>query len=65
QTKEKPGMKLTPSLENLVKLSNAGLLEAYLLFVRPDNGIARDYESYRAANRDKLRRYWLEVVIGN
>jgi len=65
QTKEKPGMKLTPSLENLVKLSNAGLLEAYLLFVRPDNGIARDYESYRAANRDKLRRYWLEVVIGS
>ncbi len=63
QMKEKKIKKLTPSLENLMKLSDAGLLEAYILFVRPDQGIARDYAGYRKTNRDKLRRYWLDVVI--
>jgi tetratricopeptide (TPR) repeat protein len=55
---------LDPSLASLVKIHNAGLLEAYILFAKPDKGIARDYAAYRIANRDKLRRYWLEVVIG-
>jgi tetratricopeptide (TPR) repeat protein len=64
QMKDKSVKKLTPSLENLMKLNDAGLLEAYILFVRPDKDIARDYVTYRKANRDKLRRYWLEVVIG-
>jgi tetratricopeptide (TPR) repeat protein len=63
QMKEKKIKKLTPSLENLMKLSDAGLLEAYILFVRPDQGIARDYAYYRKTNRDKLKRYWLDVVI--
>jgi tetratricopeptide (TPR) repeat protein len=64
QSKEKKVKKLTPSLENLIKLNDAGFLEAFILFVKPDKGIARDYDTYRKANRDKLRRYWLEVVIG-
>ena len=55
---------LDESLSNLIKLNDAGLLEAYILFARPDQGIARDYASYRKDNREKLRRYWLEVVIG-
>ncbi len=55
---------LEPSLAVLVKLNDDGLLEAYVLFVKPDKGIARDYDTYRKANRDKLRRYWSEVVIG-
>ena len=54
---------LEPSLVTLVKLNELGLLEAYVLFVRPDQGIAQDYAAYRVANRDKLRRYWLELVI--
>jgi tetratricopeptide (TPR) repeat protein len=54
---------LSISLDNLMRLNSAGLLEPYVLFVRPDRGIARDYEAYRAAHRDKLRRYWLEVAI--
>jgi tetratricopeptide (TPR) repeat protein len=54
---------LEPSLETLVKLNDAGLLEAFILFARADQGIARDYAAYRAANRDKLRKYWLEVAI--
>ncbi len=54
---------LEPSLDTLVKLNDAGLLEAFILFARPDEGIAHDYVAYRATNRDKLRRYWLEVAI--
>ena len=64
QTKAKSIKKLTSSLDNLMKLTASGLLEAYILFVKPDKDIARDYDNYRKANRDKLRRYWLEVVIG-
>ncbi len=63
QIKEKRIKKLTVSLENLKSLHDAGLLEAYILFAHPDQGIARDYAGYRKMNRDKLRRYWLDVVI--
>lgn len=54
---------LEPSLASLVKLNDAGLLEAYVLFARPDQGIVRDYASYRAANRVQLKRYWAEFVV--
>ena len=54
---------LEPSLAMLVKLNADGFVEAYVLFARPDQGIARDYTAYRAANREKLRQYWLNVVI--
>jgi tetratricopeptide (TPR) repeat protein len=64
QTKEKRIKQLTPSLDNLMKLNDDGMLEPYILFARPDKGIARDYPTYRAANRDKLRAYWMVVVIG-
>ena len=47
-----------------MELNDSGLLEAYILFARPDEGIARDYEAHRAANRYKFRSYWMEVVIG-
>ena len=53
---------LEPSLETLVKLNDAGLLEAFILFARPDQD-RPDYAAYRATNRDKLRRYWVEVAI--
>jgi tetratricopeptide (TPR) repeat protein len=55
---------LEASLNNLIKLNDAGQLEAFVLFARPDEGIVRDYVAYRRDNREKLRRYWLEVVIG-
>ena len=64
QTKEKKIKTLTPALENLMKLNDADLLEAYILFARPDQGIARDYMAYRKTSRDKLRRYWMDVVVG-
>lgn len=63
QSKEKKGTELSPSLANLIKLKDAGLLEAYILFARVDKDIARDYAAYRISNRDKLKRYWLEIVI--
>ena len=52
-----------PSLDNLIRLYKADLIEAYILFVRLDEGIARDYADYRRANREKLHRYWNEFVI--
>jgi hypothetical protein len=64
QVKEKPGTKLTPSLQNLMKLNDAGLIEAYVLFVRPDESIVRDYFTYRKSNREKLKQYWLKFVVG-
>jgi tetratricopeptide (TPR) repeat protein len=54
---------LDPSLAKLLKLSDDGLLEAYILLARPDKGIAQDFEPYRKANRDKLRRYVVEYVL--
>jgi len=54
---------LEPSLAMLVKLNEDGFVEAYVLFARPDRGIARDYPAYRTANREKLKQYWLNVVI--
>jgi tetratricopeptide (TPR) repeat protein len=63
QVKEKKVTKLTISLDNLMRLHNGGLLEPFVLFARPDQSIARDYGTYRAANREKLRRYWLDVAI--
>jgi tetratricopeptide (TPR) repeat protein len=63
QTKEKTIKQLNPSLATLIKLDDAGLLEAYILLARPDAGIARDYASYRKTNRDKLRRYAAEYLM--
>lgn len=54
---------LDPSLANLLAINQAGLLEAYILFARPDRGIAQDYPAYRRAHRDKLHRYWAEFVV--
>ena len=63
QKKEKGSIKLSPSLENLMKLDEAGLLEPYIFFARPNEGIVRDYFAYRKANREKLKEYWLKFVV--
>ena len=64
QMKNQKVKKLTPDLDNLMMVHNKGLLEPYILFVKPDRGIAEDYVPYRKANRAKLKQYWKEVVIG-
>lgn len=54
---------LDPSLQKLIELQEKGLLEAYILLARPDDGIAADYIGYRNKNRDNLRRYIVEYVV--
>ena len=61
--KDKKVENLDSSLANLKKLNDAGLLEAYILLARLDNGIFQDYKSYRNTDRDKLRRYVVEYVM--
>ncbi|MGB7922246.1 MAG: tetratricopeptide repeat protein [Pyrinomonadaceae bacterium] len=63
QMKEKKIKRLDPSLANLLKLGDAGLIEPYILLARPDQGIAQDFAAYRKANRDKLRRYVVEYIL--
>jgi tetratricopeptide (TPR) repeat protein len=48
---------LNPMLANLIKLEDEGLLDAYILFARPDEGIVKDYPAYREKNRAKLLEY--------
>ena len=54
---------LEPGLAILLKLHEAGLVEAYVLISRVDEGIAQDYPEYREANREKLIRYVREYII--
>ncbi len=52
-----------PDLTALEKIEKAGLLEPFALLNRADNGIAKDYEGYRTANREKIRKYLDEFVV--
>lgn len=54
---------LSPSLAKLKKLNDEGLLEAYILLARPDEGIVKDYVPYLKANRAKLIRYMKGYVV--
>lgn len=62
QQKEGRVKQLSPDLQLLLQIEEAGLLEAYILFARPNEAIARDYAEYRKVNRDKLRRYLAEYL---
>jgi tetratricopeptide (TPR) repeat protein len=62
-TGDKKVKSLSPSLAKLKKLNDEGLLEAYILLARADQGIADDYPAYLAQNRDKLRRYVVEYIL--
>jgi tetratricopeptide (TPR) repeat protein len=52
-----------PSMELLLKLYHAGLIEAYVLFSLGDEGIAHDYPAYCAKNRAKLEDYMDKFVV--
>ena len=62
-TADKKTKTLSPSLAKLKKLDDLGLLEAYLLLARADEGLAKDYPAYLNGNRVKLRRYVVEYVL--
>ena len=55
--------KLDASLKNLLSLENDGLLEAFVLLAMPDDGIVRDFVTYRNTNIEKLRRYVVSYVL--
>jgi len=44
-------------------LEQTGLLEAYILLARADEGIAKEYAAYRAQHRDKIRQYVSEHLM--
>ena len=52
-----------PSLVMLAQLKDEGMLEAYILLVRADNDIARDYFPYQAAHRDKLIQFVDKYIV--
>jgi tetratricopeptide (TPR) repeat protein len=54
---------LDPSLQALIKLQEAGFLDPFVLLSRADAGIVQDYPAYRAANREKIRRYLDEFMV--
>jgi tetratricopeptide (TPR) repeat protein len=62
-TSDKKVKNLSPSLAKLKKLNDEGLLEAYILLARADQGIAQDYPAYLSQGRDKLRRYVVEYIL--
>jgi hypothetical protein len=55
--------RLDPSLQTLIKIEEAGLLEPFVLISRADADIAKDYEPYRNENRNKMERYFAEFVV--
>lgn len=59
----KGSIQIDPSLANLFLLDKEGLLEAFILFAKPDQGIAQDYAAYRKTSRDTLRKYLTTVVL--
>ena len=63
QVKDKKVEKLDPGLATLLELKQKGLLDAYILLARADEGLAQDFPDYRKANRDKLERYISEYAL--
>jgi hypothetical protein len=60
---KKKQQQLDPTLQQLVKIDQAGFLEPFVLLDRADNEIALDYVSYRTAHRDTIYRYFDEFVV--
>ena len=55
--------KLDESLRNLVELSDAGMLDCWILISGADNGIAQDYDAYRQDHRQLLHSYVDRFVV--
>ena len=50
-------------LNTLKRIQDGGFLEVFALLNRADAGLAQDYAAYREANREKIRRYFNELVL--
>ena len=55
--------KLDESLRNLVELSDAGMLDCWILINAADQGIAQDYDAYRNQHRQLLHDYIERFVV--
>jgi tetratricopeptide (TPR) repeat protein len=62
ELKTKPA-DLDESLRNLVELSNAGMLDCWILINGADQGIAQDYDAYRQQHRQLLHDYLSRFVV--
>jgi tetratricopeptide (TPR) repeat protein len=58
-----PRESLDESLRNLVELSNAGMLDCWILISGSDDGIAKDYAAYRNGHRQLLHDYMERFVV--
>ena len=58
-----PEDKLDSSIDSIVELDNAGMLEPWVLITGADGAIARDYRPYRELHREALRKYIEQYVI--
>jgi hypothetical protein len=54
---------LDESLRNLVELSDAGMLDCWILISGADQGIAQDYDAYRREHRQLLHDYLERFVV--
>lgn len=55
--------KLDESLRNLLSIYDAGMLDCWILINAPDEGISKDYDSYRKAHRQLLFDYVDRFVL--
>ncbi len=62
-TADKKTKALSPSLVKLKELEEEGLLEAYVLMAKSDEGISRDHPAYLRQSRAKLRQYVVQYII--
>lgn len=60
---EKKKKDLDPTLQQLVKIDQAGFIEPFALLNRADKDIAQDYVPYRTTHRDTIYRYFDEFVV--
>jgi len=54
---KKDPAKASPMLRSLLELEKDGMIECWILFDNPDQGIAQDYIAYRKDHRDLMHRY--------
>ena len=52
-----------PQLDFLLRLKKAGMLEAFVLLLHPDQEIIKDFEPYQAAHRDKLVEFMDKYLV--
>jgi tetratricopeptide (TPR) repeat protein len=61
--KKLPPDKLDESLRNLLEVSDAGMLDCWILINGADQGITQDYPAYRDAHRQLLHDYIARFVV--